>query len=92
MNIQTLKTTKKINELIEEYLRKKVTLPAMQSTLEAFCSNFENDIPKELQDNVRNFIEDLERIQHMYNKSEQFDAVSNEIKKFNEMLLKYHAH
>lgn len=86
MNIQTIKATQKIKQLCGEYLQKKIDLLVLQNMLNSISSNFENDIPKTLQREVHNFIEDLEYTRFMYNENEQFYVISSKILKLHEIL------
>ena len=57
--------------------------------MDAIGSSFENDVPKEVQDGVFNFVEELEDIRFMRNEEEHFEAISNEIAKLDGLFLKY---
>ena len=89
MNAQTIVTIRKIRQICDEFLHQKIDFKLLQSTLEAFHSNFENDIPKELQNYVGDFIGGLESIRWMHEEEDYFKLVSKEIEKLNEFLAKY---
>ena len=89
MNTHILKYINEIKRYCAAYLRKETDLVTLQISVDAIRSNFENDVPKEVQDGVFNFVEELEYIRFMRNEDEYFEAISNEIEKLNKLFFRY---
>jgi hypothetical protein len=87
--MHNIKSVEKIKQVCKEYLNHQISLRKLQITLGAICSNFENDVPIELQRAALNFVEDLEYIQFMRNESEHFNFVAELIKKLNIVFSQY---
>jgi len=85
MNAHILKYINEIKRHCSAYLRKETDLITLQRWVDAISSNFENDVPKELQNGVFNFVEELEYIRFMRNEDEHFEAISNEITKLDNL-------
>lgn len=89
MNEHILKLLKSIKQHCNEYIEKKIDIGTLQNYISAIHSNFENDVPKIIQINVYNFVEDLEYIRFMYNDNEQYDVVLNKIIELNNIIDQY---
>ena len=89
MNKQTIVTIERIKQFCDEFLEKKIDFDVFQTTLGAIRSNFENDIPKEIQGYVNNFVEELELIRCTRSSEKYFNLVVKEIEKLNAFLAKY---
>ena len=89
MNNHIKKTVEKIKEVCDQFEQKKINLQYMQSLLSAFCMNFENDIPLDIQRNTENLIEDLEYIHFMRREDEHFESVLKKIRDYKKSLSVY---
>ena len=89
MNKQTIVTIEKIQQFCDEFLEKKIDFDVFQTTLGAIRSNFENDIPKEIQNYVNDFVEELELMRCVRSPEKYFELVAKEIEKLNVFLSKY---
>lgn len=85
MNTHNLKYINEIKQYCAAYLRRETDLVTLQVSVDAIRSNFENDVPKEVQNGVFNFVEELEYIRFMRNEDEHFEAISNEITKLDNL-------
>lgn len=89
MNTHILKYINEIKRYCNAYLKKEMDLVTLQRWVDAIGSSFENDVPKEVQNGVFNFVEELEYIRFMRNEEEHFEAISNEIVKLDRLFSKY---
>lgn len=89
MNKQTIVTVERIKQFCDEFLQRKIDFYVFLTTLRANCSNFENDIPIEIQNSVNHFVEELEFMSCMKSPEKYFELVSKEIEKLNEFLARY---
>lgn len=89
MDIWILELLGTITQTCDQYLEKKISLPALQDAVSATSENFDNTVPKELRRKIHNFVEELEHIRFMYNDYEQFDIVANKINDLNSILSTY---
>lgn len=89
MNKQTIATANRIKQFCDEFLQKKMSFSVFQTTLEAVYSNFENDIPKELQNFIGDFMGRLESIEWMSEEENHFKLIAKEIEKLITFLSRY---